>query len=335
MQPVLPNPPMLPDQVTIYGKRYQAKFANWHILHQSVLNHVILWQVTASFCPLQAACANHRQQTAFNLPLVIKTLLPTASTLSQTQLSHEIGMLQTCQQFAICVLAENKPEASHKLATKQAGVAQLLFYDITPNATCGGFLAMPCYAAPNLRQLIGEQSLNFAQSLNIAHQLCRTLNALHDLNLLHGDVKPSNILYAPDHQQLIVLDFALAQNLPLAHGQTLPAPTTTAGTPAYMAPEQFMGATPSRAQENYSVGVILFELFTNTRLFTAATIRDWAYTHQNSPLPDIKARIDTRFANDTTFNAQQADLLGEFVGGLLAKYPDNRQNLLSIAQIFG
>lgn len=333
-----PTRPVLPDCLAISGIEYRAVYTNWQILHQSPLNHVRLWQVVANCYPNDHHAKHSRRQAWFKLPLVIKTIMPTADARNRAQFDHEIAMLRACQSLAVPVLGErlpcNKNRANHssQSAIRQAGVAQLLFDDTAPHAAHERMFAMPYYPAPNLRQLLDQQTLNFAQTRSVAQQLCQVVTALHALGALHGDLKPSNILYSPNHQRLVVLDFALAQVLSGASDQTLP-PTTTAGTPAYMAPERFFGAPPNAAQEAYSVGVILFELFTNTRPFAAASIREWANVHQNAPLPDIMPRIDARFADDITFNHRRIDQVEQIIHDLMAKRPDNRQNLLAIAQI--
>jgi hypothetical protein len=88
-------------------------------------------------------------------------------------------------------------------------------------------------------------------------QLVDGLIAIHAAGKLHCDIKPSNVLVAPDGR-VVILDFGIAMDF----GARADAPDTLRGTPEYMAPEQAMFLTSSPASDWYSVGVILYEALT-------------------------------------------------------------------------
>jgi serine/threonine protein kinase len=85
-------------------------------------------------------------------------------------------------------------------------------------------------------------------------QLVQGVSELHRRGMLHRDIKPSNVLVTPQGR-VVILDFGLiAERLP-HHAANVTS--VWGGTPAYMSPEEALGATPSEAGDWYGVGVTL------------------------------------------------------------------------------
>ncbi len=107
--------------------------------------------------------------------------------------------------------------------------------------------------------------------LEIIERAARALHAAHEAGVVHRDVKPSNLMLAPDGQ-VVVLDFGLARDLDQA-GVQLTQSGDVFGTPAYMSPEHL--ATDKirfdARTDIFSLGVTLFELVTLKRPFDAPT----------------------------------------------------------------
>jgi serine/threonine protein kinase len=103
------------------------------------------------------------------------------------------------------------------------------------------------------------RSFELKQVLWIGQQLCAVLAYLHQHHLVHRDIAPGNILLDMEHQTLSLIDFGLARLfLPSA---SLPGASEvlqlTAGTPGYVAPEQWEQGTVSPAADIYSLGMVL------------------------------------------------------------------------------
>ena len=96
-----------------------------------------------------------------------------------------------------------------------------------------------------------------------ARQLAEGLCALHQANALHRDIKPSNVLVTREGR-VVILDFGLVADIGRTESGLV---NTTAGTPAYMSPEQSAGLPADQAADWYAVGVMLFEALTGRRPF--------------------------------------------------------------------
>src|SRR5215831_15659193 len=101
------------------------------------------------------------------------------------------------------------------------------------------------------------------KAVDIARQLCAGLAAAHAKGVLHRDLKPANIML-DGRGQAVITDFGLAALTDQVQGAEL-----RSGTPAYMAPEQLAGKEVTEKSDIYSLSLVLYEIFTGKRAFTA------------------------------------------------------------------
>jgi hypothetical protein len=117
------------------------------------------------------------------------------------------------------------------------------------------------------------------KALEISQQLCAGLAAAHDKGVLHRDLKPSNVML-DGRGRARITDFGLAVAAEEAAGGEI------SGTPAYMAPEQLAGRAASARSDIYSLGLVLYEIFTGRKAFDALTLEELRQKKESeSPRP--------------------------------------------------
>jgi serine/threonine protein kinase len=100
------------------------------------------------------------------------------------------------------------------------------------------------------------------KGIELARQLCQGLAAAHDRGVIHRDLKPANVMI-DGRGQVRLTDFGLA-----AAG---PVEDVRSGTPGYQAPEQLAGREVTARSDLFALGLVLYEVFTGRRAFTATT----------------------------------------------------------------
>jgi serine/threonine-protein kinase len=144
------------------------------------------------------------------------------------------------------------------------------------------FLSMEFIRGEELASLmrrIGRLPLDKANE--VARQLCAGLAAAHDTGILHRDLKPANIMIDNDGNVRIT-DFGLAG---LAH--EIRAEEATAGTPSYMSPEQIDGGELTIKSDLYSLGLVLYELFTAKKAFEAGSLVELMNLRRSAATPTL------------------------------------------------
>ena len=123
------------------------------------------------------------------------------------------------------------------------------------------FLTMEYVPGTTLRDILDRRgAVALSPGLQIAKQLCRGLAAVHEAGIVHRDIKPPNIMVLPNGV-VKLMDFGIAR----AAGGEDPGDGSTVGTPYYMSPEQARGEAVDERSDIYSVGVVLYEMFSGTR----------------------------------------------------------------------
>ena len=136
------------------------------------------------------------------------------------------------------------------------------------------FLTMELLDGETLRSLLDRQGrLTEAEAWRIFEPVLGALEASHDRGVLHRDLKPSNIFLADQpEQRVVVTDFGIAARASAPGATEKNTNSISAGTPAYMAPEQFRRDQAFTASTDlYAAGILLYEMICGRGPFTATT----------------------------------------------------------------
>jgi eukaryotic-like serine/threonine-protein kinase len=175
------------------------------------------------------------------------------------------------------------------------------------------FLVMEYVEGVSLRERL-KQKPPVDEILRVLEQCAGALKAAHEKNIIHGDVKPENIMItAGRHAKL--LDFGVARRIIVDTGQ---AETTTqlqgwGGTPGYLAPEVLLEQPSDGRADLFSLGVVMYEALTGVQPFRGdSTVSTFDHTLHDDPLAlsDVNPALPAE--------------LGKIVQKLMAKRPEQR-----------
>lgn len=144
------------------------------------------------------------------------------------------------------------------------------------------YLVMEYLPGGTLKQKLGKP-MPWNESISILLPIARALDFAHRQNMIHRDVKPSNILITADGEPMLT-DFGIAKILDLEETTDLTGTGMGIGTPEYMAPEQWTGKT-SVFSDQYALGVVLYEMLTGRKPYSADTPAAILLKQATEPLP--------------------------------------------------
>ncbi len=171
------------------------------------------------------------------------------------------------------------------------------------------FLAMPLYEAGSLADLLRRGPIHPADGGRVIDQISAALQYAHEQEVVHRDVKPSNILVASDGSVLLT-DFGLAQ---IADASLSLTGSALLGTPSYASPEQVRGDEVTGQSDQYSLGIVLFEMTTGVLPFEADTPLAVLMKHVNEPTPA-----------PSSFNRNIPEVIERVILRATAKRPEDR-----------
>ena len=176
------------------------------------------------------------------------------------------------------------------------------------------FIVMEHVSGPRLAELLIERGpLSIPAAIALVRQVLEGLAAVHAHRIVHGDVKPDNILVHTDEDGSTIprlIDFGIAH---FVDDPWLGAQRTVSGTPEYLAPEVLRGERPTFASDVYAAGVLLFELVTGTTPFAGATNEEILRRQLAGEPAPLSSRV-----------ASHSRDLDEVVGRALALLPADR-----------
>lgn len=182
---------------------------------------------------------------------------------------------ETGETIALKIL---KPEVASDQAMMERFKNELLFArKITHKNVCrvhdfnriGGIscISMEYVEGESLRSVLNRfGGLPLRKGFDVALQICSGLKEAHAQGIVHRDLKPENVMI-DDRGNVKIMDFGIARSMEAGTRLT----GTLVGTPAYMAPEQVAGKPVDYRTDIYSLGLMLYEVFTGSQAFQADT----------------------------------------------------------------
>ncbi|MBE3023233.1 serine/threonine-protein kinase [Janthinobacterium sp. GW458P] len=195
--------------------------------------------------------------------VALKRLKPQADVLHPEKLINEARLAASLKHAAFVRI----------FAIEGQGTSQSIVMELVEGQTLGQFMHS------------GKADLQAA--LDIAYQIADAMDEAHAMDLVHGDLKPSNLMLEADGK-VRILDFGLARHIDPQATQT----TTLCdlqGTIAYMAPERLMGRLPDTRGDVYALGAMLYEMLAGQRHFAHLNGLALAAAHMQAtePWPDL------------------------------------------------
>lgn len=184
-------------------------------------------------------------------------------------------------------------------------------------------IVMEYLVGPSLKEVIATGPTPPEKVARIASQIAAGITVAHDAGVVHGDLKPGNILLT-DRGTAKIVDFGLSvgRRIPISSDSTVflgsgHGKGTVAGTPSYMAPEQVDGAGASANSDVFSFGLIIYELLTGEQSFVG--------TDSLQLMNQIRSIEPGRFA----------ERVGEPFSGLLRRMllPDPKERTITMRQV--
>jgi len=151
------------------------------------------------------------------------------------------------------------------------------------------YIAMEYLHGQSLEFHLKDKTLSDLTIIDICIRIAEALDYAHEHKVIHRDIKPSNIIYQKESNKIHLTDFGIARMQDAHLTQT----GQVVGTPSYMSPEQITGKRVDRRSDLFSLGVTMYQLFTEQLPFQADTLATLLYKiTMEAPIPFDSMRPD-------------------------------------------
>jgi hypothetical protein len=149
------------------------------------------------------------------------------------------------------------------------------------------YVAMEFVEGGDLRERI-SLGIEPGEAVEIFLQLARALDVIHRAGIIHGDVKPQNVMFR-DPRSLVLVDFGVSR---VIETSTVLRAGQVVGTPAYISPEHVLGEPMDGRSDLYSAGVVLYEMLTGRKPFAADSVDQLLRLHAEAPIPQLPGGLE-------------------------------------------
>jgi serine/threonine protein kinase len=139
-------------------------------------------------------------------------------------------------------------------------------FDVGVEETGIAYLVMEYVNGRTLQQVLSESPIPWPRACSWAADLATALGRAHHAGIIHGDVKPANIMIT-EEGEVKLSDFGIARFATQVSGSG-----RIMGTPAYLSPEQIMGEPHSTRSDLFSLGIVLYEMLTGVPAFDGSSV---------------------------------------------------------------
>lgn len=195
------------------------------------------------------------------------------------------------------ILSDRTRRASRRFIIDEESASHRWWTDgigLTPDRPGGASVSDADRGAPNqalLKDAMGLVS-DLKGVLTLVRRICAPLAFLHGEGIVHGDLKPGNVLVRPGGRPVLV-DFGLARRFRAEFGRdALVDEPTRSGTVGYMSPEQMTAESIDARSDLYSLGCILYELLTHRLPFVSEDTDESVFLHLNAGVPPPSTWVD-------------------------------------------
>ena len=196
--------------------------------------------------------------------------------------------------------AEGVDEYRKRFILEAKAAGKLNHPNIITTFDCGehdglAYLAMELLEGTDLRSRMMKEAIPPAEAVEIARQVAEGLAYAHERGVVHRDIKPGNIMINK-RGQVKIMDFGLARMRAADHKTST---GMVLGTPRYMSPEQICGQPVDQRSDVFSLGIVLYEMLTGTRLFSGEDmaqvthqITEFEHVPPTRQVPGLPAMVD-------------------------------------------